>query len=243
MKQKEYKDSKTVLKILASDRTRTNILKGIEQKFLAYLVQRVPKNVNSNMLTFLGFSGTLVTLLSFILARIFGPTWLLLAIAGFIINWFGDSLDGRVAIFRNQSRRWYGFALDLSVDWFTTILIGTGFFIYVNSPWRILGFVFVVLYGWAMISVLLRYKITGQYTIDSGLLGPTEVRILVSLILVSEVLFPGVLIYPSAAACFILFIVNIIGFIKILQAGNEKDISDKENKAAVEGNKKKVNFQ
>jgi len=243
MKRRKYKETHVVLKMISTDRTRTNLLKGGEQKLLAYLVQRMPRRINSDMLTFTGFLGTLVILLSFILAAQIDRNWLLLAIAGFAINWFGDSLDGRLAIFRNQSRRWYGFALDLSVDWITTILIGTGFYIYAGPPWRILGFVFVVLYGWAMISALLRYKITGEYSIDSGLFGPTEVRIMVSLILITEVLLPGSIIYLSALACLVLLMVNLGDFIRILRAGDAKDRSEKREQAKARKNEKLVNFQ
>jgi phosphatidylglycerophosphate synthase len=182
------------------------------------------------MLTFIGFMGSLTVLLSFILATYINKDYLLLGIPGFGINWFGDSLDGRLAYFRNQPRRWYGFSLDLTVDWLTTIIIGCGYMIYTDGNWKILGFGFVVLYGWAIITTLLRYKATGKYTIDSGLVGPTEVRIIVSAILVAEVLLNGSIIYSAIFVCAILFIVNIFSTIKLLRLANNLDIEEKENK-------------
>jgi hypothetical protein len=86
------------------------------------------------------------------------------------------------------------------VDWIGTILIGLGFVIYTEGVGELLGYGFVVLYGWAMITTLLRYKITGDYTIDSGLLGPTEVRIIVSAILLTEVLIKDTIMWVSALA-------------------------------------------
>ena len=219
-----------ILKTITKDRSRTNLLKRYEQEALVFLVQRIPSWIKSDMLTLIGFMGSLTVLLSFILATYINKDYLLLGIPGFGINWFGDSLDGRLAYFRNQPRRWYGFSLDLTVDWLTTIIIGCGYMIYTDGNWKILGFGFVVLYGWAIITTLLRYKATGKYTIDSGLVGPTEVRIIVSAILVAEVLLNGSIIYSAIFVCAILFIVNIFSTIKLLRLANNLDIEEKENK-------------
>lgn len=225
MENKE-KDSEALSKI-TKDRKRTNILRNSEQKALAFLVQRVPSFISSDMLTGIGFAGSIITCLSFILAAYVNKYYLLLGIVGFVINWFGDSLDGRVAYYRNTPRKWYGFSLDLTVDWLTNILIGLGFIIYVGGSSALIGFGFVTLYGWAMITALLRYKITNQYTIDSSFLGPTEVRIIISAILLSEILFSGTIIYFGYLICLILLIIDLIDFIKLLKLADARDKEEK----------------
>jgi phosphatidylglycerophosphate synthase len=219
-----------ILKTITKDRSRTNLLKKYEQDVLVFLVQRIPSWIKSDMLTLIGFIGSLTVLASFILATYVNQACLLLGILGFGINWFGDSLDGRLAYFRNQPRKWYGFSLDLTVDWLTTIIIGCGYMIYTDGNWKILGFGFVVLYGWAIITTLLRYKATGKYTIDSGPVGPTEVRIIVSAILVVEILYKGSIIYSAIFVCAILLLVNIFSTVKLLRLANDLDIEEKENK-------------
>lgn len=227
MKPKFYEEAGEILKIISKDRTRTNLLKNLEQKTLAYLVQRIPAWMNSNMLTLLGFAGSLIVVLGFILAAYLNKNWLLIALPGFAINWFGDSLDGRLAYFRKLPRKWYGFALDLTVDWLTTILIGFGYIVYSTGFWDLAGFGFVVFYGWAMITALLRYKITGKYVIDSGVFGPTEVRIIISLILLAEVLFTDAILYAGVISCVLLFLVNIIETRKLLHQADELDKSER----------------
>lgn len=219
-----------ILKIISQDRERSNILRKQEQKALTFLVQRIPYWITSDMLTVIGFSGSIIVLSGFVLAAYFGKSYLLFGVLGYIISWFGDSLDGRVAYYRKQPRKWYGFALDVTVDWLGVILMGLGFVIYVSSTYKIIGFLFVVLYGWEILTAQLRYKITGKYSIDSGLLGPTEVRIIISLILVSEVLLDGSIIYLSGIACVVLFIANILDTRKLLNAA---DIRDKEEKQSL----------
>ena len=221
-------DTEEILKIISNDRIRTNLLRKVEQRALAFLVQRVPSWIYPDMLTLIGFIGSLIILIGFILATYFNRNFLLLGILGFATNWFGDSLDGRVAVYRNKSRKRYGFSLDVTMDWITTILIGWGYMIYAEGNWEMFGFGFVVMYGWAIITTLIRYKITGKYTIDSGLLGPTEVRIIVSAILVLEVLVEGSVLYFSALACAILFLVNVVDTLNLLRLTYKMDMAEKE---------------
>lgn len=225
-----------ILKKISQDRSRTNLLKRYEQKTLAFLVQHIPSWIKSDTLTLIGFIGSLTVFLSFILATYVNSDYLLLGILGFAINWFGDSLDGRLAYFRKQPRKWYGFSLDLTVDWMTTIIIGCGYMIYTDGNWKILGFGFVVMYGWAIITTLLKYKVTGKYIIDSGLFGPTELRIIVSIILVVELLFKGTIIYSAIIICAILFIVNIFNSVKLLRLANDLDIEEHNEKSKEENN-------
>lgn len=219
---------------ISKDRIRTNLLKNSEQRALAFLVKHIPVWIKSDMLTFIGFLGSLVILLSFLLATYINRSYLLIGVLGFAINWFGDSLDGRVAYYRNQTRKWYGFSLDLTFDWISTILIGSGYVIYVEGYWKLAGFGFVVMYGWAIITALLRYKVTGKYIIDSGLLGPTELRIIVSAILIAEVLFEDAILYSGLFACAVLFMINVNDTLKLLKLANNRDIAEKEEKEKLE---------
>lgn len=215
--------------VISQGRHRTNLLKKQEQKALAFLVCRVPACVTSDMLTAIGFLGGVITSLSFILALYVDRYLLLLGIFGFLVNWFGDSLDGRLAYYRNAPRKWYGFSLDITVDWVTTILIGFGFVIYAKGFAELLGLFFVVMYGWEMITTLLRYKITGKYSIDCGMIGPTEVRIIISIILMMEVFIQGSIIYFAMVACACIFISNLIETVKLLKAASMRDQKEKEN--------------
>ncbi|MFA6713630.1 MAG: CDP-alcohol phosphatidyltransferase family protein [Bacteroidales bacterium] len=229
MKEDKKQTINDILKTISQDRGRTNILRKYEQNAIAHLVQKIPSWISSDMLTAIGFFGNLTVVASFVIASYFGKIYLLIGIVGFMISWFGDSLDGRVAYYRNKQRKWYGFVLDISIDWVGVTLMGLGFVVYVDSAWKIVGFFFVALYAWEIITALLRYKVTNKYSIDSGLLGPTEARILISLILVLEVLFSNSILYSSIIACVILLISNIIETNKLLKLSN---IRDKEERIA-----------
>ncbi len=230
MKPSEKRPLKEVVKTISHERERTNILRKSEQMTIAYLVQRIPSWISSDMLTAIGFMGSVIIFISFMLANYVSEIYLLIGVVGFFISWFGDSLDGRIAYFRNIPRKWYGFTLDLSTDWIGAILIGLGFVIYAEGPAKLLGFIFVVLYGWEIMTTLLRYKVSGVYSIDSGILGPTEVRIIISSMLIMEVIIDGTFIYFAALACVVLFVTNISDFFKLLTLANNRDREEREQK-------------
>ena len=222
-------------KKLFQDRKRTNILSNPEQQLISYLVPRIPNWISSDGLTAIGLFGSLMILASFLLAEYVHLNYLLLGIVGFFVQWFGDSLDGRIAFYRNKSRKWYGFALDIIMDWISTVLIGLGFVFYAPGDFKYAGFVLVALYGWAMIISQLRYKITDQYTIDAGLLGPTEIRVVISLVLLCEVLFVGTISYLVIAICVALFFINLIDTKKLLDLGDIRDAEEKKRKQPLNG--------
>ncbi len=212
-----------VLRNVFSDRTRTNLLKKQEEMAISWLVQKIPSFITSNMLTGIGFFGNIIVCASFILASYFSRSFLLLGLVGFAISWFGDSLDGRLAYYRNKPRRKYGFTLDITIDWISIILIGLGYIFYAEGTWKLLGYGFVVLYGWEMIIALIRLNITGKYSIDSGKMGPTEVRITVGLIMIAEVLLPGSLVYSAFVLVIALFSVNILDTKRLLRVADDID--------------------
>jgi hypothetical protein len=230
MEKKGSNSEKEAKKSIASDRKRTNILRDVEHNTITYLVKRMPSWLSSDMLTGIGFLGNFMVFLSFIAAAYLSKYYLLIGVVGFFISWFGDSLDGRIAYYRNIPRKWYGFVLDITVDWLGILFIGLGFMFYVEEPWTYIGYGFVVLYGWEMITAILRYKITGKYSIDSGLLGPTEVRILISAMLILEVIFTGSIVYFGALAILVLVVVNILSFKQLLGFADDKDIEEKKKK-------------
>lgn len=217
-------------KKLFQDRERTNILSNPEQRLISYLVPKIPSWITSDGLTAIGLFGSFTILAGFLLAEYVHINLLLVSIVGFGVQWFGDSLDGRIAFYRNKSRKWYGFALDIVVDWISTVCIGLGYILYTTGDFKYVGFALVSLYGWAMIISLIRYKITNKYAIDAGLFGPTEIRIVVCAVLIVEILLKGSIDYSVLGICVILFIINLVDTKKLLAMGDVRDAEEKKAK-------------
>ena len=220
----------SILKRIFQDRKRTNILSGIEQSTISWLVKRIPSFISSDMLTFIGTTGSVIVLLGFIMGTYISRDYLLLGPLGLAINWFGDSLDGRMAYYRNTPRKWYGFSLDIIMDWVSTVLIGLGYLVYARNEYELIAFIFVALYGWAMIISQLRYKITDIYSIDAGIVGPTEIRIILAIIIILEVIFGHLIEYFATGICLVLFIINFLDTKKLLKLGDVRDNAEREAK-------------
>ncbi|OIV40471.1 CDP-alcohol phosphatidyltransferase family protein [Flavobacterium johnsoniae] len=222
-KERQVEGHSAIVQRTFSDRKRTNILKRAEQSTIVFLLPKVPEFISPNLLTLIGTFGSGLVFLAFVLGTYAANWYLLLGIIGLAINWLGDSLDGRLAYYRNIPRRWYGFALDIIADWIGIVLIGFGYYIYAENGTQIVAFAFVALYGWSIIISQLRYKITNEYSIDSGFVGPTELRFIIALILILEVLFQGSIAYLAGLITVILLIINIVDSVKLLKLGDLKD--------------------
>jgi hypothetical protein len=213
---------------ITQGRKRTNILKNIEQKTIEYLCSIMPGWMTSDILTLIGFFGSILIAVGLIAAKT-DKIWLTISIAGFAIQWFGDSLDGRLAYWRNIPRKWYGWALDITVDWLSIGIIGFGFYFYFDI-YKFISFIFIFAYGWSMINALLRYKITDTYTIDTNLMGPTELRIIICIFLIIEYFVPYTLIAFGLGGSLILSYFNSSDLINILKEGNKRDALEKAEK-------------
>jgi phosphatidylglycerophosphate synthase len=220
----EYTDHR-----IFKERERTNLFKKPEQVALTFLCHNMPNWVTPNMLTVIGFIGSLVTSLGLILAAD-NRYYFLLSIFGLAVQWFGDSLDGRIAYYRNTPRKWFGFSLDMIMDWISTIIIGIGFHTYLPEGHKLLAFVFITSYGWTMIIALLKYKITDQYAIDSGLLGPTEFRLAIGTAFLVAVFVPGTIQVFAIVVNIVVVTVCMIDFYKVVNLGDKRDKEERANK-------------
>lgn len=214
------------------DRNRANLLRDIEQPTLLFLCRIMPKFLTPDLLTAIGMVGTLIIFGAFYVASVtHEKIYILWAVLGFAINWFGDSLDGRIAYYRNIPRKWYGFALDCVMDWMSLVFMSAGFFFYIEDAFKLFVFLFACNYGWVVLVAQLRYKITDKYSIDPGPIGPTEVRILLCLVIIAEWYFGNVLIYFSTIGNVVFLLINLVDTYKLLQAGNARDAEEKRLKA------------
>jgi len=105
------------------------------------------------------------------------PNFLWLVNLGFVLNWFGDSLDGTLARYRHSERPVYGFYIDHAVDAFVEMMIFLGLGL---SPYVRFDLACLALIGYFLLSVLvfLRTCVKGEFVLSYGRLGPTEVRLL-----------------------------------------------------------------
>jgi phosphatidylglycerophosphate synthase len=147
-----------------------------ERRTLRWLAAHMPKWVNSDHLTILGLLSMLGAGLAY-WAAAWSPLALVAVCVFLALNWFGDSLDGTLARFRDQQRPRYGFYVDHVVDALGALFLLGGLALsgYMH-PWIALGL--LLAYNLlAMESYLATYTI-GEFRLTHFMFGPTELRVL-----------------------------------------------------------------
>ena len=158
--------------------TRINdiLLAPLEKPTLQWLARRMPAWVTPDFLTCIGILGAVTIFVSYLLSNR-SANFLWLANLGLIVNWFGDSLDGTLARYRQIERPKAGYFIDHTVDSFneTLIALGLGLSPYVTFSIACLGLI-----GYLLMSILvyIRTYVYGVFQISYGKFGPTEVRVI-----------------------------------------------------------------
>ena len=160
-----------------SQRIQTSLLNGVEKKALVWLADRQPRWVTSDILTLAGTLGAVIIAAGYILSN-YNIQFLWLASFGFIVNWYGDSLDGTLARVRNQQRPVYGFYLDHTVDAVNEVLmfVGAGLSPFINFS---LALGLLVVYLMLSLNVSMNAHLKNEFKLTYAKLGPTEFRLIV----------------------------------------------------------------
>lgn len=186
------------------------LLGPLERPALQWLAAHMPTWMTPDLLTIIGILGAVIILTGYVLSNE-NAAFLWLATFGFVVNWFGDSLDGTLARYRKIERPKYGFFVDHTVDAFSQLLIFAGIGL---SPYISFELAMLALVGYLLMSIFVYVDtyVTGVFKISYGKLGPTEMRA-IAIILNIAFLYIGV---PTIELSFVQ--ISIYDFITLLIA-------------------------
>jgi phosphatidylglycerophosphate synthase len=175
----------------------------VEKRALLWLAARMPGWVSSDHLTALGLLAMVAAGGAYWLGA-HDVRWLHAVNALLAVNWFGDSLDGTLARFRDRCRPRYGFYVDHMVDMFGALFLLGGLALsgYMSAP---VAAALLLAYYLLSINVYLATYTLGVFKITFGGLGGTELRLLLmagNLLLMHAPRLPvagrSVLVYDAA---------------------------------------------
>ncbi len=157
------------------NRIQENLLARNERRLLNWLCARMPPFVTPDRLTWTGMVGAICVFAGYVASNR-GDAWLWLSIAGYFIQWFGDSMDGSLARFRKIERPRYGYFLDHSCDGLATALVVVGIGL---SKYVLLEVALVGLVGYLLLSIhaFLSVRVLGELKLSYLNAGPTELRL------------------------------------------------------------------
>ena len=166
-------------------RVNDMILGPLERPTLQFFASNMPAWVNPDILLGFGLFGSLLIIIGYLLTN-FNSAFLWLASLGFVINWFGDSLDGTLARYRKIERPKYGFFVDHTADSLSMVMIfvGLGLSAYVRLDIAALACI-----GYLLMTILtyIGAFVSGEFRISYAKIGPTEMRLIA--IIVNILLF------------------------------------------------------
>lgn len=156
-------------------RIQRNLLAAAERRLLTWLCSRMPTRVTPNALTAAGLAGALAVFTGYVASAV-DPNWLWVAIIGYVLHWFGDSMDGSLARYRQIERPSFGYFVDHSCDGLATLLILAGLGL---SPFVRLDVALLALAGYLLLSIhaFLSARVLDELKLSYVAAGPTELRL------------------------------------------------------------------
>lgn len=199
-------------------RIQHNVLAHAERRILTRLCARLPLWVTPDLLTLIGFVGAVIIATGYILSWL-SPVWLALSVVGYAVNWFGDSLDGSLARFRQIERPSYGYLVDHSVDALATSMFVGAIGL---SPYMRFDVALLALVGYLLLSIhsFIAARVVGEFRLSYLAGGPTELRLmLIAMTLAMPVIGPETLLGTpfSAFDLFALTVASILVALYIVQ--------------------------
>ena len=164
---------------LEAARIQESFSARFEKRVLLWLAARLPLWVTSDQLTALGLASMCLACVSYVLARWHRSAFLLAPFC-LALNWFGDSLDGTLARFRNCQRPRYGFYVDHMIDSVGAVLLMGGLAASGCLDWKIAAGMLIAFLLLSIESYLATYTLR-TFQLSFWKFGPTEIRILLSL--------------------------------------------------------------
>jgi phosphatidylglycerophosphate synthase len=157
-------------------RVQENILARQERRLLNWICPRLPDWVTPDKLTILALIAAVIIFAGYALSGL-ERDWLWASVAGYVLHWFGDSLDGSLARFRSIERPRYGYFVDHSADVLGALFIVGGIGL---TPFVRLDIALIALAGYYMLAAhaFLAARVVGELNLTYISAGPTELRLM-----------------------------------------------------------------
>jgi archaetidylinositol phosphate synthase len=156
-------------------RLHTSMLADVEKRLLVWIAHRLPARIHSDHLT----TAATVAMVGVGACFWIGGRALPFVILLLAVNWFGDSLDGTVARVRRRERPRYGYYVDHVLDavGFAALIAGLALGGHASPS---IAMSFLAAYLLLLVEIALAAHARGTFRLAFWHVGPTELRILLS---------------------------------------------------------------
>lgn len=210
----------------------TSILWSTEQRFIRFIVPKIPQWVHSYHLVLASVPISLSIILCSFLAKD-NSSWLWIVSALIFIQWLTDSVDGALGRYRKEGLIIWGYYMDHLLDYFFLASIVTGYMLLLPDHYKYLQFFVLVIFAGFMVNSFLTMAATNEFRISHLGIGPTEIRCV--FIIINTLIYFFGKTYMGGALPYIL-ILSFIGLIIVIyrtqKACWEKDMRNLKTPAA-----------
>ena len=160
-------------------RKQTSFLAPAEKVALNWLAGHMPSWINPDHLSLIGFAAMFLGGLCYYFSQ-WDTRYLHLVNLALALNWFGDSLDGTLARYRDKQRPKYGYYVDHIIDTFGTLFLIVGLILSGYMSERVALGMLISYFMLSINSYLAAYSL-GVFSISFWKFSPTELRILLAI--------------------------------------------------------------
>jgi archaetidylinositol phosphate synthase len=205
-------------------------LAKIERRVIVALTPRFPGWIQGYHLTLMTIPWSLGLVVSGWLARN-DLSWLYLASAMHILQWFTDSFDGALGRHRDTGIPKWGYFMDHFLDYVFTCCALIGYSFFLEDTGRFLVLLLIPVQGAFNVSSYLSFAATGEFKITFLGIGPTELRLVLILINTAITVFGTAWFVSALPAAFAVMITALCVVVYRTQKYVWKiDMSGKENR-------------
>ena len=154
-----------------------SILWPIEQRFIRWMVPRLPARLRSYHLTLASIPISLLIIVCSWMAKE-ESAWLWVVASLIAVQWLTDSLDGALGRARQEGLVLWGYYMDHLLDYFFLASIVTGYMLLLPDHFKYILFFVLVIFAGFMVNSYLAMATKNEFRITYLGVGPTEVRLI-----------------------------------------------------------------
>ena len=205
-------------RFLGDQKNSTYVLERFQLPIVDALVRNCPRSINSIHMTLLSLPISLLLILAGYLSSK-NMYWLFASSVLIISSWLADSCDGALGKSRKEGLRRWGFFMDHMLDYFFLIAVSVSYGFIFEGIAKTCVYLFIPLMGAYMMNSFLAYGASGRFRVTYYNLGPTEIKIGLSLLNI-YVIFYGTG-YVGAGLPYVLAFLSLVLTLIIYQTQKE----------------------
>lgn len=151
------------------------ITTGLEKKLLKWLVPKLPRWMETNVLTLMTIPWCIIILVCCWMAQ-YNIYWLIGTVFAILLQHITDLLDGAVGRYRNTGLIKWGYYMDHMLDYLYICCLVIGYSFVVPDP--LVLYFMLMIFGAFMVNTYLDFGVTNTFRQYFFGFGPTELKLL-----------------------------------------------------------------